>query len=244
MSSLLLGGDRPDDGISSIAKSLSAARREPIYIGDESTISLDDFFVPTHYMGYLDCLLVPHGTIVSRVEKLAKDIAENYRGETIYLLCVLKGGSAFFNDLCEALKKFHVYEGKMYLPHVFDFIRVKSYSGTSSTGNVSITGCDLSKLKGKHVIFVEDIVDTGLTMTKVFEFMMAQVEPASVNVATLCEKRTHLSCGFKARYSGFSIPDKFVVGYGMDYNEIYRDLNHIAVINAAGIEKFKDHSFA
>ena len=228
-----------DDGYD-VAKALATARREPIFVSDEATTSLDDFFVPQHYMGYLDCLLIPHGTIVSRVEKLAKDIADNYRGETIYILCVLKGGSAFFNDLCESLKKFHNYEGKKYLPHVFDFIRVKSYSGTSSTGQVSITGCDLSKLKGKHVIFVEDIVDTGLTMTKVFEFMKSQVEPASINVATLCEKRTHLSCGFKARFSGFSIPDKFVVGYGMDYNEIYRDLNHIGIINTEGIEKFKD----
>ena len=224
----------------SMVDRLSLPRKEPIKVADEATIQLDDYFVPTHYLDYLDCLLIPHGTIRSRVEKVAKDIATDYRGETIYLLCVLKGGSAFFTDLCEALNKFHAYEGKTYLPHVFDFIKVKSYSGTSSTGQVSITGCDVTKLKGKHVIFVEDIVDTGLTMTKVFEYMREHVEPASVNVATLCEKRTHLSCGFKARYAGFSVPDKFIVGYGMDYNEIYRDLNHIAVINAAGIEKFKD----
>ena len=204
---------------------------------------------------------------------------------------VFAGGSAFFSDLCEALKKFHVYEGnlvylfiwslltdhhyllkllcfnklirvtlfyithyhlffsipfnkkklgKRHVPHVFDFIRVKSYSGTNSTGEVAITGCDLTKLKGQHVIFVEDIIDTGLTMTKVFNFMSKQVQPASVNVCALCEKRTPLSCGFKAKYSGFSVPDKFIVGYGMDYNEIYRDLGHVAVINQAGIEKFKE----
>jgi hypoxanthine phosphoribosyltransferase len=215
-------------------------RAEPLFISDDATISLDHFFVPAHYHDTLECLLIPHGTVVSRVEKLARDIAHDFAGQTIVLLCVLKGGTAFFNDLCQALSKIHEYEGKNHTPYVFDFVRVKSYSGTSSTGEVSISGCDVSKLKGKHVIFVEDIVDTGLTMTKVFEYMKERVEPASINVATICEKRTHLSCGFQARYVGFSIPDKFVVGYGMDYNEIYRDLHHIGVINAAGIEKFKN----
>lgn len=160
--------------------------------------------------------------------------------QTISLNFTFTGGSTFFHDLCKAITRFHECSGQHYLPYVFDFIRVSSYSGTASTGEVRITGCDLEKLKGKHVLFIEDIIDTGLTMTKIFEYMKAQIVPASINVATLCEKRTPHSCGFKAKYVGFSIPDKFIVGYCMDYNEVYRDLNHIAVIGGLGIEKFKN----
>ena len=85
--------------------------------------------------------------------------------------------------------------------------RVKSYEGTDSTGTVTITGCELSALKGKHVLFVEDIIDTGLTMSKLIEYLNTYVAPASVRVASLLEKRTSKSCGFKADYAGFSIPD-------------------------------------
>ena len=96
---------------------------------------------------------------------------------------------------------------------------------------MQITGCDLSKLSGKHVIFVDDIIDTGLTMTKLIHHLEAEVKPASIRVAALTEKRTERSSGFIADYVGFSIPDKFIVGYGLDYNEAYRDMAHIGVIN-------------
>lgn len=85
--------------------------------------------------------------------------------------------------------------------------RVKSYEGTDSTGQVTITGCELNALRGKHVLFVEDIIDTGLTMSKLKEYLNNHIEPASVRVASLLEKRTSKSCGFKADYVGFSIPD-------------------------------------
>jgi hypoxanthine phosphoribosyltransferase len=222
--------------------SINSKRLEPVFIEDNLNISLDHYFVPVHYKSSLDCLLVPHGMILSRVDKLAMDIIQDYKGQTIHLLCVLKGGSTFFHDLCKSITRFHECSGKHHIPYYFDFIRVSSYSGTTSTGEVRITGCDLEKLKGKHVLFIEDIIDTGLTMTKIFEFMKAQIIPASINVVSLCEKRTPHSCGFKAKYVGFSIPDKFIVGYCMDYNEVYRDLNHIAVIGAAGIEQYKEES--
>lgn len=219
---------------------LKKNRLEPVYIEDSLEISLDHYFVPNHYKDSLGSLLIPNGTVISRIEKLALDIMEDYKGETIHLLCVLKGGSTFFHDLCKAITRFHECSGKFHIPYYFDFIRVSSYSGTTSTGEVRITGCDLEKLKGKHVLFIEDIIDTGLTMTKIFEFMKNQIVPKSINVASLCEKRTPHSCGFKAKYVGFSIPDKFIVGYCMDYNEVYRDLSHICVISPVGIEKYKE----
>ena len=140
---------------------LGLRRREPFVIGDDSTLPLEHFYIPEHYKGVLDSLLVPHGMIVDRVEKLANDICTDYQGETIHLLCVLKGGSTFFQDLCNALRKFHNYTSQQYIPFTFDFVRVKSYEGTESTGTVQITGCDVSKWTGKHLLFVEDIIDTG-----------------------------------------------------------------------------------
>lgn len=224
------------------SENLREGRLEPVFIEDNLSISLDHYFVPIHYKDTLDSLLIPNGTIISRVDKLALDIIQDYRGETLHLLCVLKGGSTFFHDLCKAITKFHESSGKRHVPYLFDFIRVSSYIGTSSTGEVRITGCALEKLRGKHVLFIEDIIDTGLTMTKIFEYMKAQIIPESINVVSLCEKRTPHSCGFKAKYVGFSIPDKFIVGYCMDYNEVYRDLSHIAVIGPLGIEKYKEDS--
>lgn len=108
---------------------------------------------------------------------------------------------------------------------------------------VHISGVDLKTLRGRNVILVEDIVDTGTTMSRLIPHLMADaaIAPARVQVATLLEKRTERSNGFKADYVGFSIPDAFVVGYNMDYNEAYRDMDHLCVINPAGIAHFKCH---
>lgn len=215
-------------------------RREPFFIGNNDIYDLKHFHIPKHYQPFLENMLASHGMLVDRVEKLAEDMANDYYGHTIHLICVLKGGSTFFYDLCNAIKRFHNYTEQTYIPFTFDFIRVKSYAGTESTGKVKISGMDVQTLKGKHVVFVEDIIDTGLTMTSLLDYMNKEVKPASVRVASLVEKRTSKSCGFKADYVGFSIPDKFVVGYCLDFNEVFRDLSHLAVINTAGYEKFKD----
>jgi len=123
-------------------------------------------------------------------------------------------------------------------PLTFDFIRVKSYAGTETTGEVSIEslGVDLSEMKGRHIMLCEDIIDTGSTMLKLIPYLQS-FEPASVKVATLLTKRTPKSKGFVADYIGFSIPDHFVVGYCLDYNEVFRDMAHICVMAPAGIQR-------
>lgn len=176
---------------------------------------------------------------MDRVEKLAHDIRQAYDGQTVHLLCILKGGSAFFHDLVERLRLFHQYNKLDYIPFTFDFIRVKSYKGTESTGQVQISGADMTKFEGKHLLLVEDIIDTGTTMSQLVP-TLEKYNPASLRVASLLEKRTSKSCGFKANFVGFSIPDAFVVGYCLDYNEVYRDLNHICVINQAGINHWAE----
>ena len=107
----------------------------------------------------------------------------------------------------------------MYVPFTFDFIRVQSYKGLESSGTVSVSGMDLASLTGKHCLLVEDIIDTGRTMTHLLPLIRANAAVSSLRVATLLEKRTPKSCGFKAHYCGFSIPDKFVIGYNLDYND-------------------------
>ncbi len=104
---------------------------------------------------------------------------------------------------------------------------------------MTLDGVDLEGLKGRHVILVEDIVDTGLSMSRLVP-ALERYKPLSVKVCTLLEKRTARSCGFKAEYVGFSVPDHFVIGYNMDYNEAFRELPHVCVINDHGIAKYKD----
>lgn len=216
-------------------------RKPPMEVPDDYGIPLHHFSIPVHYEDSLDNLILTHGTIVDRVEKIAHDIMKDYHEITIHICVVLKGASTYFQDLHNAMRRIHEYNRKPYIPFTIDFVRVKSYAGTESTGNVSIVGIDVEKLRGKHVLFVEDIIDTGLTMTKLLEYLNKNVQPASVRVTALIEKRTDRSCGFKADYVGFSVPDKFICGYCLDYNEAFRDLNHIGVINQVGIDKFRDY---
>jgi len=161
----------------------------------------------------------------------------NGSGERLHMMCVLKGGHQFFSDLADALKKLTL-RGCTAPPLTFDFIRVKSYAGTESTGDIQIEslGVNLSEMKGRHILLCEDIIDTGSTMLKLVPYLQS-FGAASVKVATLLTKRTPKSKGFVADYTGFSIPDHFVVGYCLDYNEVFRDMAHICVMAKAGIAR-------
>ncbi|KAJ3186388.1 hypoxanthine phosphoribosyltransferase 1, partial [Irineochytrium annulatum] len=124
-------------------------------------------------------------------------------------------------------------------PLSFEFIKVKSYENESSTGNVriSLTEEELSAFRGKDLLIVEDIVDSGKTMVALIERLKAY-GPATIKVASLLVKRTTRSNGYVPDYAGFSIPDSFVVGYALDYNEVFRDLDHICVISETGKAKY------
>jgi hypoxanthine phosphoribosyltransferase len=211
-----------------------------VHCADEQSFDPELFCVPEHYKGSLATVLLPHGLIIDRVDKLAADILQYYRGRTVHLLCVLKGGSIFFSDLLRALNARFASSGGDYVPYTFDFIKVSSYEGTESTGKVKIDmgKSSLEELAGRDVLFVEDILDTGTTLTELYKFFTHHTTVGSLSTVALLVKRTERSNGFRATFSGFSIPDKFVIGYGLDYNEIFRDMNHIAVISEAGITKY------
>ena len=144
----------------------------------------------------------------------------------------------FFHHLLAELQKLE--QGFCY-----EFLRAKSYEGNTTTGTVRLSGLDFTLLEGRPVVIVEDIVDTGVTLSKVVPKIMEESRPKSVEVCTLLEKRIDRErqraelCGkpaIVAKYCGFSIPNKFVIGFGLDYDEMYRDLEDIWIISQEGIE--------
>uniref|UniRef100_A0A8C0V0W3 Hypoxanthine phosphoribosyltransferase n=1 Tax=Cyanistes caeruleus TaxID=156563 RepID=A0A8C0V0W3_CYACU len=186
--------------------------------------SLDLFTYPQHYYGDLEYVLIPHGIIVDRTERLAKDIMQDIGDNDIVVLCVLKGGYKFCADLVEHFKNLSR-NSERFISMKVDFVRLKSYHNDQSMQDMQIIGGDdLSKLTGKNVLIVEDIVGTGRTM-KVLLNNIEKYKPKMIKVASLLVKRTSRPDGYRPDYYGFEIPDLFVVGYALDYNEHFRDLN-------------------
>lgn len=211
-----------------------------------SWISIPDSFegynlgvlaVPKHYEDDLESILIPNGLINDRIERMARDIFNEIGKEPLAVLCILKGGYKFCSDLLDRIKQLNRMANAS-VPLLVDFIRLHSYENDCSTGNIEVIGGDnLHCLQNKNVLVVEDIIDTGKTMAKMEE-LLAQFKPKTVKVCSLLVKRTPRSSGYRPDYAGFEIPDKFVVGYALDYNEYFRDLHHICIINDAAKDKY------
>ncbi|XP_036377823.1 hypoxanthine-guanine phosphoribosyltransferase [Megalops cyprinoides] len=200
--------------------------------------SLDLFTYPEHYCGDLESVYIPHGVIMDRTERLARNIMEDIGDHDIVVLCVLKGGYKFCADLVEFIKALSRNSNRSLLMRV-DFIRLKSYLNDHSTEDLHILGGeDLSVLTGKNVLIVEAIVDTGKTMSTLLKHVET-FKPKMIKVAGLLVKRVPNGVGSLPDYVGFEIPNRFVVGYALDYNEYFRDLNHICVISEQGKMKYK-----
>jgi len=199
------------------------------------------FCIPNHYTDAVGSVLIPHGMIQDRIEKLGRDVFYDMLScdrEPLHALCVLKGGYKFFADMLDKVNSLNSNHSEGSVQVSVDFIRVKSYENDQSTGEINIIGLDnLDNLAGKNVLIVEDIIDTGRTMKKLLNTIM-KYKPKSVKVACLLRKRTPLSSGYIPDYVGFEIPDKFVVGYALDYNEYFRDMSHICIINDVGKKKY------
>lgn len=199
---------------------------------------IDHFSIPKHYEDSISSIMIPHGLVLDRTERLARDIHEGFGAESMTVLCVLKGGYRFCQDLMHFLNSLNRNSGRS-IQMGLDFIRLKSYKNEESTGEVQVIGSDnLQLLKGKNVLVVEDIIDTGRTMEKLLA-TLSKFEPKSVKVASLLLKRRPDCTGYRPDYLGFEIPNFFVIGYGgFDYNEYFRDLNHICIINETGKAKY------
>jgi hypoxanthine phosphoribosyltransferase len=170
--------------------------------------------------------LIDEATLAAKVKELGRRITERHRGHELVLVPVLKGSFVFAADLARAID----------LPLSIDFLGCRSYGdGTESTGIVQIT-YDLTKpIEGKHVIVVEDIVDTGLTMTYLLENLETR-RPASVELCSLLHKPARTRVPVDIQYLGFTIDDVFVIGYGLDHAEKFRNLPYIGVVEAAAKE--------
>lgn len=155
-----------------------------------------------------------------RVRELAAQITADYQGKEIILISVLRGSFVFMADLCRSID----------LDCTVDFMAVSSYGGgTSSTGQVQITKDLSGDISGKHVIVVEDILDSGNTLSYLLK-LLEQRKPASIRLCTLLDKPERRTKPVEVSYSGFAIPDAFVVGYGLDYAEKYRNLPYIGIL--------------
>lgn len=154
--------------------------------------------------------------LLSRIQELADVINERYADKDPLFLGILNGSFMFASDLLKAV----------YIKSKVSFVKVASYAGTQSTGQVNeLIGLN-EPIEGRHIIVVEDIVDTGITITHVLEWLN-QHQPASVAVAALLYKPSRLQKPIKPDYIGFEVPDKFLLGYGLDYNGYGRNLRHI-----------------
>jgi hypoxanthine phosphoribosyltransferase len=175
-------------------------------------------------------VLITRAQIAQRVAEMGTEINRDYAGQSVILLGVLKGAAIFLSDLSRQLT----------IDATFDFIGVSSYgnrpspaqelkSGWDSTGEVRLTKDMDQSMIGKNVVLVEDILDTGLTLTYLKKMLMAR-QPKSLKIAALLDKPSRRKQPITADYVGFSIPDEFVVGYGLDYAEKYRNLPDICVV--------------
>jgi hypoxanthine phosphoribosyltransferase len=189
---------------------------------------------------YLSGILLSSASLDEGIKRLAKRIADDYAGTCPHLLCILNGASVFTMRLYTELHRAAAANEKQgaTVPFTCGFVKLSSYSGTHSTGEVGVGPLDGQPIKGRDIIVVEDIVDTGLSMAKLLPLLRREHGAKSTRVCTLLEKRTEKACELKAWYSGFSIPNAFVVGFGLDLDEAFRDMECVGVINDAGISKF------
>lgn len=156
----------------------------------------------------------------SRIQEIGEQISKDYAGKTVHLICVLKGGSFF---MCELAKRITV-------PVTLDFMSVSSYGGgTESSGVIKIVKDLDESLEGKDVIVVEDVIDSGRTLSHLMK-LLASRKPASLSLCTLLDKPDRRVVDVNVDYTGFKIPDEFVVGYGLDYDQLHRNLPYIGIV--------------
>ena len=167
----------------------------------------------------LERMLYSEAQIHDRVAELGRQISDDYRGKPLVLISILKGGIMFLADLTRAIT----------IPHAFDLMGASSYKGTRSSGKVIITKDTELDIQGRDVLLVEDILDSGHTLSVIIELLKIQ-DPASVEICCLLDKKRERKLSVPLRYTGFEIPDEFVVGYGLDYNEHYRNLSGIGIL--------------
>ncbi len=170
-------------------------------------------------MEYTIKTLLTREEVEKRVRELAKEIEKDYQGKDLLVIGLLKGSVIFMSDLIKEID----------LPLVIDFMSVSSYSGTTSTGVINISKDTDVDVKDRDVLIVEDIIDTGLTLSRVKK-LLEERGTKSLKICTLLDKPSRRTVEIKGDYTGFEIPDEFVVGYGLDYDQHHRNIPYIGVV--------------
>lgn len=163
--------------------------------------------------------LINEKELTTRINEVAKQIQKDYNNEEIVLICILKGAVFFATELAKNITS----------SVIMDFMKVSSYDGTKSTGNLDFTLDISQKIEGRNVLIVEDIVDTGRTLTYLKQYLTSK-NPKKLKVCTMLDKKERRELEFTPDYTCFDIPDKFVIGYGLDFDEKYRNLPYIGYI--------------
>ncbi|MGI6575775.1 MAG: hypoxanthine phosphoribosyltransferase [bacterium] len=168
----------------------------------------------------IEVILIGQEELQQRVQELAQQISRDYSGKEPHVICVLKGAVFFVADLTRSLS----------VPVSLDFMAVSSYGSSTETSGIVRILKDLEEsIEGRDILIVEDIIDSGLTLHYMWKNLLAR-NPASIQICTLLDKPSRRRVDVPVKYCGFSIPDKFVVGYGLDYGERYRNLPYIGVL--------------
>jgi hypoxanthine phosphoribosyltransferase len=180
-----------------------------------------------NYQEFLDEILINATTLQARIAELGDEISRDYHNKDLHLVCILRGGVLFLTDLMRQIT----------IPHTIDFMAISSYGvGARQTSGLVRLNMDLKDdIHNRDVLLVEDIVDSGHTLSSVLE-LLAVRKPNSLKICTLLDKSERREADVKIDYCGFVIPDKFVFGYGLDLDEYYRDLPFIGTVN---LEKFQ-----
>lgn len=173
------------------------------------------------YRELLKKVLITEEELQARIRELGEEISEDYRGDDLLLICILRGGVMFLTDLMRAID----------VPHHIDFMAVSSYGAGArhSTGQVRIALDLTTSIADRNVLLVEDIIDSGNTIATVLEFLTIR-NPNSLKVCTLLDKADRREAVVPIHYRGFTIPNEFVFGYGLDLDEYYRNLPFIGVV--------------
>ena len=170
----------------------------------------------------IEKVLISEAQIKERIKALGEEITNFYKDkdEELIVVCLLKGSVIFFADLCREIK----------LPIKMDFMTVSSYGNQKETSRELKIVKDLEEnIMGKNVLIVEDIIDSGLTLNKILEILKAR-EPKNLKLATFLNKPSRREVNVKIDYNGYDIPDEFVVGYGLDYAQNYRNLSYVGIL--------------
>ena len=180
------------------------------------------------YQDFLDEIIITEEQLQARIRELGAEISRDYAGRELLVICILRGGVMFLTDLIRQIS----------VPLAIEFMAVTSYGSGArqSSGDVRITLDLNTSIKDRHVLIVEDIIDSGHTLAAVIELLQTR-DPASLYVCTLLDKVSRREVDVPVRYRGFAIEDKFVFGYGLDMDDYYRNLPFIGTVN---LKKYED----